>query len=118
MELNENNINKFFEDIHKKTLFIDLNKQCKLKECEIEMCFQLDKPIKNTLAIWLFIVIYNEKGPISYDNNSGDGDATLLESIHYGFYNLNTKMVEISETYESDINKALIQLYANLEFVK
>ena len=43
---------------------------------------------------------------------------TLLENIHYGFYNLNTKMVETSETYEYDINKALIQLYDNLEFVK
>ena len=62
--------------------------------------------------------IFNENGPISYDNNSGDGYATLLENIHYGFYNLNTKMVETSETYESDINKALIQLSNNLEFVK
>ena len=118
MELNENNINKFFENVHNNPLFIELSKRCELKEYKIDICFQLDKPIKNTLAIWLFIVIFNENGPISYDNNSGDGYAALLENIHYGFYNLNTKMVETSETYESDINKALIQLSNNLEFVK
>lgn len=66
----------------------------------------------------VFIVIFNENGPISYDNNSGDGYAALLENIHYGFYNLNTKMAETSETYESDINKTLIQLSKNLKFVK
>lgn len=118
MELNENNINKFFENMHNNPLFIELSKRCELNEYKIDICFQLDKPIRNTLAIWLFIVVFNENGPITYDNKSGDGDATLLENIHYGFYNLNTKMVETSETYESDINKALIQLYDNLEFVK
>ena len=118
MELNEYNINKFFENIHNNPLFIELNKRCELNGYKINMCFQLDKPIKNTLAIWLFIVIFNENGPISYNNHSGDGDATLLENIHYGFYNLKTKKIEISESYDSDIEKAIVQLNANLKFAK
>lgn len=118
MELSEYYINKFFENIHKNPLFIKLSKRCELNEYKIDMSFQLDKPIKNILSIWLFIVIYNENGTISYNNHSGDGDATLLESVHYCFYNLNTKKIEISELYDLDVDKALIQLYANLEFAK
>lgn len=118
MKLSEKDINKFFENIHNNKSFINLSKHCAQKKCEIEICFQLDKPIKKTLAIWLFIVIYNENGQIYYNDNSGEGEIALLEDVLYGFYNLKTKMIEKSETFDLDINEALVRLNSNLEFVE
>ena len=89
MQLNDLNIINYLKQIRENNYFIELENCCNKKDYHLEMGFQLAKPIKKNIAVWLYVGIYNKQNELMfYDDRSGEGKYSLLMDIVIGFYDL------------------------------
>ena len=117
MKMNDLSIINYLKQIRANSYFIDLENCCNKKGYHLEMVFQLDKPIKNNIAVWLYVGIYNKQNEIMfYDDRSGEDKYSLLMNIVIGFYDLKKKEFEcVSNDFE--FNSIFKELKSNLNYI-